>query len=172
MHQLAEELFAQKRKKAFEGLHIRTGVALGTAVVGNFGSEQRFDYTAMGDVVNLASRLEGVNKQYGTSICINAALAQRLPDFPQRKLDLIKVKGKTQATPIYELPHAEVDDAVFASFADALALYMDANFAEAAVIFKKLRAKDSPSAIFYKRCEALLATPPSEWKGVWEMKSK
>jgi adenylate cyclase len=85
-------------------LDMRIGINSGDAVVGNFGSMQRFSYTAMGDVVNVASRLEGTNKQYGTSILISEVTRQAIGDeFVCREIDRVHVKGRAEPVTIFEL---------------------------------------------------------------------
>ena len=82
----------------------RIGINSGEALVGNFGSQRRFNYSVMSDAVNLASRLEGANKFYGTTIIASeTTVALAGDDFAWRELDAIRVKGRTQALKIYEL---------------------------------------------------------------------
>ncbi|MFH0821009.1 MAG: adenylate/guanylate cyclase domain-containing protein, partial [Candidatus Peregrinibacteria bacterium] len=155
-------------------LHVRIGLNTGEAVVGNMGSRDRFDYTAMGDNINLASRLEGVNKQYGTEILISESTYDAIKDeLVCREVDLIRVKGKEKPVRIYELVgekgKAKQD---FASFAAALKLYRDGKFGEAKQKFQAL--PDDPVArVFAERCEIFLKNPPpTNWDGVYTFNVK
>jgi adenylate cyclase len=177
-----QEHLAKLRKKwTAEGkpaIHARIGINTGEAVVGNMGSENRFNYTAMGDNVNLGSRLEGINKEYGTEIIISESVYNQVKEkLVCRELDLIRVKGKTVPVRILEL----VGEAKKVSrdlldrnvrFADALRDYRSKNFTSAKQKFEALK-DDAPSQVFAKRCGEFMKNPPPEgWDGVWTYMTK
>ncbi|MZR30148.1 CHASE2 domain-containing protein [Sneathiella sp. DP05] len=99
--ELREEAKQENRK--FKALHVGIGLNTGVCIVGNLGSEQRFDYSVLGDPVNLASRLEGQTKEYGFSIILGESTARAIPDYAMIELDLIAVKGKEEAVKIFGL---------------------------------------------------------------------
>ncbi len=157
---------------------VRIGLNSGDAIAGNMGSESRFDYTVMGDNVNLASRLEGINKQYGTELLISESTRTLIGDeFVCRELDLIRVKGKDKPVRIFELvgKKDETDQATLdriAAFEKALIAYRSKNFLAAAELFRAI-PNDPASEIFAHRCEVFIQNPPTgDWDGVWTFTEK
>jgi len=155
----------------------RFGLHQGKALVGHFGAHDRMNYTTMGDAVNLASRLEGLNKQYGTSIIASERIVENArAHFDFRLLDLVAVKGKTEAIKIYELlgekgAGSAMRETVQA-YEAAFQAYVARNFDEAIVILAQ-NDNDPPSAILLNRCHAFEETPPPEdWQGVHVSTSK
>jgi adenylate cyclase len=169
-------------------LDIGIGLNSGVASVGNMGSVLRYGYTALGDTVNLSSRLEGLNKDYGTHIIVNETTyaATQEANFVYRELDLIRVKGKTQPVMIYELIGRAGEESVYGSFADVQlrleqfargrTLYRARRWEEAQRVFQIMIDKwpdDGPARTYWKRCqEYLFDDPPSGWDGVFTMTHK
>lgn len=152
----------------------RIGINSGDIIAGNIGSARRMDYTAIGDDVNLAARLEGVNKVYGTRILIGENTRALLgASFIVREIDSITVKGKARAVRIFELlgeTGDPVDPVGIKTYESALDLYRRGAFAEAGARFRSL--PDTASAVMADRCEHLTTSPPSDWDGVYNLTSK
>ncbi|MDA7966493.1 adenylate/guanylate cyclase domain-containing protein [Ruegeria sp.] len=156
-------------------LRIRLGLNTGEALVGNIGSDQRLNYTAIGDVVNVASRLEGANKAYGTSILIGPATRKAAGDtIVVRELDTLAVFGRTEGLVIYELiaMTGEFKGSTdwIETYEKGLAHYRRKEFDRAASAFQtaeKMRGGDPVSAIMKKRAlDFHTEPPPADWAGV------
>lgn len=154
-------------------LHMRIGLNTGPAVVGNLGSARRFDYTMLGDAVNLAARLEGVNKEFGTYSLLSQMTCERLGGtIPLREIGRVAVVGRREPVTIFEpLATGAIGEAQ-QHFAAALADYYRGDFKSAAEAFAALAADDPPAARYLERCRQLSADPPVNWDGVWQMQSK
>ena len=152
---------------------IGIGVNTGAMAVGNMGSAARFDYTVLGDQVNLGARLEALTKEYGISILVGEATMRAAGEgFVFREIDLVRVKGRAGAVPVYELVGRAGKAAVDPRFTAALATYRRREFAAARTAFAEL-AGDPVAATMAARCAILAASPPDEdWDGVYEQKSK
>jgi adenylate cyclase len=159
-------------------LRTRIGINTGVAVAGNMGTTTIFNYTILGDCVNLASRLESVNKEYGTLTIVGEDTWKLVHgSFEGRELDWIRVRGRTTPLTIYELgaEAGQLDGRrrdVFRHFAEGLVLYREQRWSEAAAAFDRALAldpSDGPSRTFLPRCAAFQRQPPSEWDAVHTM---
>ena len=162
-------------------LRTRIGVNTGRAIAGNMGTDKIFNYTILGDCVNVASRLEGVNKEYGTLTIVGEDTWTRVHEaFEGRELDWIRVKGKERPVAIYELvaETGKLDSSgreLFKRFAEGLALYRDGRWREAASCFERalsVAPADAPSAVFAARCAYYEQHRPDTWDGVHVMHTK
>jgi len=175
------ELKKKWEKENIPAFDIGIGLNSGDAVVGNMGSSSRFDYTAMGDNVNIASRMEGLNKVYGTNIIMTDKTYKTVKEkYVSRKLDYVKVKGKRKPILIHELiqekdgTSKDLQDFITA-YETGLGLYIEKKWDKAIDSFKKAHKimKDKASDLFINRCKEFMKNPPpKDWDGVWEMKTK
>jgi len=178
MRKKCDELRATWHERFGQQVFARAGVNSGRAIAGNMGSKHKYNYTVMGDMVNLAARLEGANKGYGTFLMISEFTVEALAGAVDvRELDLVAVKGKDQPVKVFEV--LDVKGATppemlarARRFEEGLAEYRARRFDSAKAIFDEL--VDDPAAkVYSQRCTVFLATPPPEdWDGVWHMKEK
>ncbi|HXH44083.1 MAG TPA: adenylate/guanylate cyclase domain-containing protein [Bradyrhizobium sp.] len=178
-HEKLAELNAGHPAFAGHGLSHRIGLNSGEAVVGNIGSRRRFNYTVMSDTVNVASRLEGANKYYGTAIMASeTTMAQTGDAFAWRELDAIRVQGRGEPIRVFEpLAEAGAESAeqakVAAAYAEGLACWRARQFAKAADAFGQTAEADPASALFAKRARTFIVNPPaSDWTPVNTLEGK
>ncbi len=176
---MSEALAKMNAENAFDGheLHIGLGVNTGDMVVGNVGGETRFDYTVIGDNVNLGSRLESLTKEYGVQIIITeATLGELKKQVLTRRIDKVAVKGKKEPVVIYEVMElmemASPKRKKFAKeFEAALDLYFTRQFsaaADACAESLQTTPNDGPTKTLYERAQHFMKTPPEEgWVGTW-----
>lgn len=172
---------ALREQLCAEGLpdvYTRIGLNTDRMLVGNLGSEQLVDYTAIGDGMNLASRLEGVNKHYQTLILIGPKTYEQAREaIVARELDTVRVAGKRDSVVVYELVGmadrtSPALHPVLAPYSRALAHYRASRFADALTALAEARRvapDDGPTAALTARCEELLGSPPREFDGVTEL---
>jgi adenylate cyclase len=164
-------------------LKARIGINSGPMLVGNLGSRYRFSYGALGDQVNLGSRLEGLNREYGTEILIGENTARLVQGmFRLRELDMVQVKGRKQPVRIYELlVRADVslpenEEQALSMYAAGLDAYRRQRWQEALNLFRQartLRPEDDPSHVMSRRCRIYRKTPPEKgWDGIFQQVTK
>ncbi len=166
---------------AFKGYKVahRMGLNSGAALVGNIGSRRRFNYSVMSDAVNVASRLEGANKYYGTTIAASEMTVELTGStFSWRELDAIRVKGRAAPVKIYELLAEAGEEtpqqaAAATAYAQGLAYWRNREFDAAAKCFERVADVDRPSALFLSRANALASLPPGpDWEPVTTLDAK
>ena len=182
MQRRGEELRKMLREQSRPLLFTRMGLNSGPVVVGNMGSAERMDYTMMGDVVNLAARLEGANKFYKTFSMISGSTYELAKDdIDSRQLDIIRVVGKNEPVPVHELLARKNEtigemSGVVEQYMKGLKLYQDRNFSDAIAEFEKvlsIDSEDGPSQTYIKRCGMFLESPPEkDWDGVFTFTEK
>ena len=173
-----EELRPVFAQKSGHELFMRVGLNSGPAVVGNMGSHSRFDYTAMGDTINMASRLEGACKHYSVPILVGDTTFQMAKDaIAAREVDLIRVVGKNKPERVYQIleeksqasPNMQEN---VATFHQALDLYRNKRWDDALNLFRKIK-DDKLSAVYVSRIEQLKQNPPpGDWSGIYDLTQK
>jgi class 3 adenylate cyclase len=155
-------------------LRVRVGIATGEVLVGNIGSRSKYNYTVMGDGANLASRLEGVNKLYGTQILATSRTASEAADaIAFRRIDTVRVIGRLEPVELFEVlgEIASGTNGNIAAYHDALELYRSRRFDDARAAFDRI--DDAPSRAMAGRCAVLLEHDPGPaWDGVWNLDRK
>ena len=182
MQRRMTDINAQWKSEGLPTLRTRIGINTGRVVAGNMGTDTIFNYTVLGDTVNLASRLEGVNKEYSTLIIVGEDTWARVSDrFEARELDWIRVKGKQEPVAIYELvcEAGALEPArreLHSRFAAGLTAYRAGRWADATAHLDAALAidpSDGPSLVFKDRCARFTVTgPPDAWDGVYVMTTK
>jgi adenylate cyclase len=160
------------RERFGHDLIMRIGVNTGPAVVGNMGSTRRFDYTMLGDAVNLAARLEGVNKVFGTDILLaqstRVALGQRTE---LREIARVRVVGRREPVQIFTPLTADAS-LPLAEFDAARQLFVQGRFQAAEQAFQLLSAADPVAAAYVFQCRQLQQQKPADWQGIWDLSAK
>jgi adenylate cyclase len=182
MHERLKVLNDKWKRENRPQLHMRIGLCSGVAVVGNMGSVNRMDYTMMGDVVNTAARLEGINKVYGTYSLIGESTKQLAgPDIMTREIDSIFLVGKFEPVNVYQIigRAGHVDETLartVALYEKGLACYRSKDFSTALTLFGEalsLSPDDGPAKTLASRCREYMQTPPpQDWNGVYKATSK
>ncbi len=176
-------LNAERQASARKPIHIGVGINTDAIVSGNIGSPKRMDYTVIGDGVNLASRLEGACKQYGTGVLISESTYKQVKGtYRVREVDRVVVKGKTQPVDVFEILDYHTEESfpgiieMLGHFRDGIQSYRCRGWKNAEKAFGEalaLRPEDVLSKLYLDRCQQLRSSPPAEdWDGVWVMTSK
>lgn len=181
MMKLLNELQSVWKKHGVEEIDIGIGLSTGKVTVGNMGSLARFDYTVIGDSINLGARLEGLNKEYKTHIIVTKYTYTDASDaFIFRELDMVKVKGKARHIAIYELmgdaSQTEEFTQLKSTFEAGLKCYREQDWQAGEKRFRKcleIKPDDGPSTVFLSRIQRLREQNlPSDWDGVYVMTGK
>jgi adenylate cyclase len=168
-------LYASPAWEGLPALTTRYGIHRASVMVGHFGAASRLSYTALGDGVNLAARLEPLCKQYGIiALASEAVVKEAQGAFAFRRIDRVAVKGKTEGIDVFELlGESGAETETTTRYEEALEAYLDRRFADAIAILEPQAESDGPSEVLLERCRAYVESPPpDEWNGVYVATSK
>ncbi len=173
------EINGELEKKAGKPIKMRIGINTGCAVVGNMGSKNRFDYTMIGDTVNLCARLEGLNKQFCTyTMCSENAMKKAIEDGTDlqfRELARVMVVGKNESIRVYEPMEGEEHkqkSLLFQTFSEGLELFYSGKLTEAVSVFETIREIDIVAKKYIQKCMELLIDKESIKDGIWRANEK
>lgn len=180
MQSILQTLRGQWLSRGLPEIKMRVGIATGHMIVGNIGSDKNLEYTCIGDTVNYSSRLEGINKVYGTDIIIDIATKKNVEhDLLLRELDTIQVKGRSQGSQIFEVVAekknaSEDQKQLTEDYESGLELYRKEEFDLAEKAFTTIykAANDLASKTMSDRCKSYIVSPPENWNGIVVMKDK
>lgn len=182
MRKSLEQLNADWRARGVTELHIGIGLNHGEVIVGNLGSTEKMELTVIGDAVNLASRLEGLTKEYHLDLLLGENVAKLVGDtYLLRLVDSVQVKGKTKPVDVFTVAGEGAGQTVslplwLARYEEGVRRYREKKFAEAAALFEQSlerQPEDYLSQMYLARCRALLENPPGDdWNGVFVMTKK
>lgn len=185
MVQALDTFNKDSRVKGNPEIVVGIGINTGDVTIGNMGSERRFDYTVLGDNVNLASRLEGLTKTYGVAIIVSNSVWESVPEQEKihlriygREVDRVQVKGKKQPVTIYEIMTPEQHEKLspdLVTFDNARTAYYAGNWDLAIELLDEFLARhsnDGPSTVLRERCHGFKHRPTNDWQGVFEMTHK
>lgn len=179
MHDVLKVFNKQQRENGYPDFRIGVGINYGVVTVGNIGSDKKMDYTVIGDMVNLASRLEGLTKEYKQSIIISKSVFLKArTQFPCRLVDKVMAKGKTHGETIYTAKKqiSKAEERAWKLHHGGIKFYQEGVFEKAKKQFQNVRRllpDDYIAAMYIKRCNYYIANPPGpQWNGVTKMTHK
>lgn len=168
-----KEMRPDFRETLGRDLYMRIGINTGPAVVGNMGSHSRFDYSMLGDAVNIAARLEGINKQFGTYTMISRATMEQITGIiPSREIARVAVVGREEPVVVYEpVPLDEEDPgaerARREAFAEGLGFFYAGDVSRAEAVFAGIAGDDPPARAYVEKCRELSGHVPVDFRGTW-----
>jgi adenylate cyclase len=179
---VVSKMHSQWSEQGLPTLFTRIGIHLGDSIVGNVGSSKRMNYTAVGDSINIASRLETVNKFYGTTIIVSEAVYKEIKNsFIFRFIDKAILHGTTETAIIYQLLAKNKTELSFdideynSMYAKAFVAYENSQWDEAIFHFNQcleIYPEDTVAHIFINRCQTFKSNPPAVWDGIWGFQAK